>query len=177
VLNAVKKGGVPRMVGSAPAVDLKVMMPGQYRDGESGLADNGHRSFISSLGRYMQPDPIRQRGGLNLFLYGKASPLVFTDAMGLRSTGWDWLDKMMQPYSTSQCATAECAAGLLPARVDNRTIPEIERSMCMEICRPVEAITAAACGVASNIVLPGGSLAISLINLKAGPLICKRVCL
>ena len=104
------------------------------------------------------------------------NPLSFADPNGLRSTGWDWLDKQMQSHDTSKCATAECAAGLLPTQSDNRTYSEAEKSMCTRICDVVETVTAGACGIVSNTVLPGSGLAISAGNLKARSLICTKVC-
>ncbi|SFE05187.1 RHS repeat-associated core domain-containing protein [Paracidovorax konjaci] len=85
--------------------------PGQVWDEETGLNYNLHRYYDPATGRYLQADPIGLAGGWNRFLYVDASPLMFADPMGLRSTGWPWLDRMLTPYDTSRCATAECAAG------------------------------------------------------------------
>ena len=52
---------------------------------------------------------------------------------------------------TSQCATAECAAGLLPATRDNRSASEIDASLCRTVigisATPVLAIANFAAGL------------------------------
>jgi RHS repeat-associated protein len=55
--------------------------PGQTKT----LADlyyNRYRDYDSSLGRYIQADPIGLRGGSNPFLYAGANPLRYTDPSG-----------------------------------------------------------------------------------------------
>jgi RHS repeat-associated protein len=70
--------------------------PGQTRT----LADlyyNRYRDYDSSLGRYIQADPIGLRGGDNPYLYAGANPLKYADPFGLSPTtglvievAWDW---------------------------------------------------------------------------------------
>jgi len=57
--------------------------PGQYYDQETGLHYNYYRDYNPALDRYIQADPIGQRGGLNLYLYVAANSLRFTDRRGL----------------------------------------------------------------------------------------------
>jgi RHS repeat-associated protein len=57
--------------------------PGQYFDIETGLDYNGARYYDSVRGGYDQPDPIGQRGGLGLYVYGLNSPLRYSDPSGL----------------------------------------------------------------------------------------------
>lgn len=54
-----------------------------YFDGESGTFDNGFRTLRPVDGRYIQPDPIGQRGGTNLFGYVNGNPLTTVDPKGL----------------------------------------------------------------------------------------------
>jgi RHS repeat-associated protein len=58
--------------------------PGQYYDQETGLHYNYRRDYHPGSGRYVEPDPIGLRGGLNLFAYGGNSPLNFDDPSGLQ---------------------------------------------------------------------------------------------
>ncbi|MFD1881392.1 RHS repeat-associated core domain-containing protein [Paracoccus pacificus] len=55
---------------------------GQYFDAETGLHYNRHRYYDPRAGRYLQPDPIAEFGGTNLYSYGP-NPVVYTDALGL----------------------------------------------------------------------------------------------
>ncbi len=56
--------------------------PGQYYDAETGLHQNGYRDY-SLIGRYIEADPIGQRGGINLYSYVNARPTVKFDLLGL----------------------------------------------------------------------------------------------
>jgi RHS repeat-associated protein len=56
---------------------------GAYHDAETGLFYNWNRYYDPRIGRYITSDPIGIDGGLNTYLYANASPLRFTDPMGL----------------------------------------------------------------------------------------------
>src|SRR5258708_6049734 len=57
--------------------------PGQYFDVEDGLHQNGFRDYDPSLGTYVDSDPIVLDGGVDVYLYSEASPIVRIDAVGL----------------------------------------------------------------------------------------------
>ncbi len=60
--------------------------PGQYEDLETGLYYNRFRYYDPEAGRYISQDPIRLRGGLNLFAY-TTDPLTWLDPFGLAEEG------------------------------------------------------------------------------------------
>jgi RHS repeat-associated protein len=62
--------------------------PGQYYDQETGLHYNYFRYYNPPIGRYLTPDPIELRGGINIFAYVSNNPLLFIDAYGLSITGY-----------------------------------------------------------------------------------------
>ena len=74
-------------------------LPGQYRDEETGLSSNWHRTYDASLGRYLQEDPIRTRpkdseiatsGPMSAepaYTYASADPVNRSDFSGEQSEG------------------------------------------------------------------------------------------
>jgi RHS repeat-associated protein len=56
--------------------------PGQYFDTEDGLHQNWFRDYDSSLGRYIENDPIGLDGGINTFSYVGNRPTLFSDPQG-----------------------------------------------------------------------------------------------
>jgi RHS repeat-associated protein len=63
--------------------ELNVRFPGQYEDVETGWYSNFYRTYDPNTGRYLEPDPIGQAGGLNLFAYAENDPVNMADAFGL----------------------------------------------------------------------------------------------
>jgi RHS repeat-associated protein len=57
--------------------------PGQYYDAESGLFYNGMRDYNSTLGRYIESDPLGLDAGVNTYAYVSANPMVNIDPWGL----------------------------------------------------------------------------------------------
>jgi RHS repeat-associated protein len=57
--------------------------PGQYFDPETGLHYNYFRYYDPKTGRYLTPDPIGIKAGLNLFAYVGNNPSGSSDPLGL----------------------------------------------------------------------------------------------
>ena len=73
------------------AVGAKASQPYRFSTKEwqsaSGLYDFGFRFYNPSLGRWLNLDPMREGGGLNLYAAFGNSPTNFTDSYGLCLTG------------------------------------------------------------------------------------------
>jgi RHS repeat-associated protein len=81
-------------------ISYALRFPGHYFDEETGLHDNRFRSYSPRIGRYLQPDPIGQSGGVNVYAY-PANPLADVDVLGLMHP--------YKPQSSKGGATAKSA--------------------------------------------------------------------
>jgi RHS repeat-associated protein len=63
--------------------ELKLRLPGQVFDAETGLNQNYYRDYDSQLGRYVTADPMGIEGGINPYSYTSNSPLMNVDPAGL----------------------------------------------------------------------------------------------
>lgn len=68
---------------SPTPLNLKLRFLGQYRDSETILHHNYFRDYDPSTGRYMQPDPVGLKGGINLYSYAASNPVGLYDRYGL----------------------------------------------------------------------------------------------
>lgn len=57
----------------------KLRFPGQYHESTSGSYYNWHRYYGPKLGRYLQADPIRLEGGINLYSYTGSYNFSFSE--------------------------------------------------------------------------------------------------
>jgi RHS repeat-associated protein len=65
------------------AFEFPLRFPGQYADKETNLHYNYFRDYDSSIGRYVESDPIGLLAGLNTYAYVLGSPLSYVDPSGL----------------------------------------------------------------------------------------------
>ena len=161
-------------------VRFNLRFPGQYYDSETGTFYNYFRDYDPQTGRYIQSDPIGLAGGINTYTYVDGKPISLTDLHGTNPIGTEWNGSEwvyppgspLAPSTPTQfCATAECAAGLLPAPMDLRPQSEVDKGQCKLVCQIVTTPPVAACNAAAGGGLPGmvgGAVA------KAG--FCSLVC-
>jgi RHS repeat-associated protein len=69
--------------GQSDGAAMPLRFPGQYFDAETGLHYNMHRYYEPETGRYLSPDPIGLRGGLNPHAY-VPNPTIGLDPLGLK---------------------------------------------------------------------------------------------
>jgi RHS repeat-associated protein len=62
---------------------FRLRLPGQYEDEETGLYYNDHRYYDPAQGRYLSPDPLGLRAGINTYAYVNGNPLKYIDPSGL----------------------------------------------------------------------------------------------
>ena len=63
-------------------VTNNLRFPGQYYDAETGLNYNYFRDYNPVIGRYVEPEPIGQRGHIALYPYANQNPLGIYDPNG-----------------------------------------------------------------------------------------------
>lgn len=82
----------------AGAFTYNLRLPGQIFHGPAGLHYNDFRDYDPAIGRYIEPDPIGLRGGINAYAYVGDDAISEIDPLGLdwefsQSTGqWTHID-------------------------------------------------------------------------------------
>jgi RHS repeat-associated protein len=75
-------------VFGTPSAGLDLRLPGQFTQAETGaLSQNWKRDYDTSLGRYIESDPLGIDAGQNDYGYVDANPLGTTDPSGLAGIG------------------------------------------------------------------------------------------
>ncbi len=76
--------GIPTITNTG-GIMQNLGFPGMYFDSESGLYNNGARTYSPITGRYVQSDPfaILANGTTNTYAYANNNPFKFTDPSGL----------------------------------------------------------------------------------------------
>jgi RHS repeat-associated protein len=77
--------GNPSSIGGS--LTMLLGFPGQYWDSETQLAQNWHRDYDPTIGRYIESDPIGLWGGVNTYDYVADKPLRYVDMEGTGPLG------------------------------------------------------------------------------------------
>lgn len=83
--------GEPLTATGPYAADNPFRFSTRYTDNETGLVYFGFRYYNPDTGRWLNPDPIEEWGGLNLYGYVDNDPLNWVDPYGLY-TWSEWAD-------------------------------------------------------------------------------------
>lgn len=75
--------GIIAGLSGASADYNSFMFSTKYRDDETGLLYFGNRYYAPWVGRWLNRDPIKEMGGLNLYEFVNSNPLSFIDPFGL----------------------------------------------------------------------------------------------
>lgn len=78
-------GEILRRTGTAPA---PFGFSTKYTDSETGFLYYGYRYYEPRSGRWLNRDPLEERGGLNLYAFVGNDPLSQFDALGLQAQGY-----------------------------------------------------------------------------------------
>ncbi|MBX9879872.1 MAG: hypothetical protein K2Y22_15550 [Candidatus Obscuribacterales bacterium] len=68
---------------SGSLTDIRIGYTGQFFEVETGLYFYKARHYSPKIGRFLQPDPIGYKGGMNLYEYAGSNPVNFSDSTGL----------------------------------------------------------------------------------------------
>lgn len=72
------------LLATAGSLDQPFQLATKPYSTETGLVDFGYRQFARALGRWLTRDPIGERGGINLYVFSRNSPIDLLDAYGLK---------------------------------------------------------------------------------------------
>jgi len=107
-------------------------LAGGIYDGDSGLVRFGARDMEPTVGRWVSKDPIRFRGGNNLYVYATNDPMSYVDESGRQVIGNDPCDTCKENFKEQvlECTDAcdRDPPGGLPAAASPR------RVQCIEDC-------------------------------------------
>jgi RHS repeat-associated protein len=172
-------------VTSSASQRLNLRFPGQYFDSESNLHYNYFRNYQPTQGRYTQNDPIGLSGGWNRFGYVGGDAVSRTDPEGLQANRPDWWNDLWKPKTPpGNCATAECAAGVLPKKEPKAT-PEQCFATCFAAKTGSGLLLGAGTGYAATQIGPRVGATVnavmnSEISILASELVgieyCHRIC-
>jgi RHS repeat-associated protein len=126
------------------------LLPGQYFDRETSLNYNYSRDYDSSVGRYVESDPVGLLAGINTYAYVGNSPLSLIDRFGLAPSPCDLMKKAPNgkddPCGCQKDVLADLCScykehpfAFLPGRGVCVEKAYLKKSRCLQDCVPKDA--------------------------------------
>jgi RHS repeat-associated protein len=114
-------------------LDYNLRFPGQIFDGLAGLHYNMARDYDPAVGRYIEPDPIGLKGGIDPYGYVEDNPMGSADPLGLvkRGSGWSgpqWAsikqaeNRIRQQLSKACSCTRNGGTSCIPCEVAHKLL-------------------------------------------------------
>lgn len=122
-------------------------LPGQFEDELTGLHFNRFRDYDPRTGRYLTPDPIGLRGGLNSYRY-TPNPVDYIDPLGL-----DYRPPVTAP--TAETGEMAPVPDDLPDLQEVSTLARVESAVVSAVSTTYKAVEG---GVGWALGIPGGIL-------------------
>jgi RHS repeat-associated protein len=113
------------------------------------------RYYMPGCARFISEDPIGWASGqTNNYGYVGGNPVSYTDPDGLQPMPKGWTDGWAPKTPPGNCATAECAAGLTPARPQSPMSPEACFAACFTAKTTIGLVGGKGAGAVANAVGP-----------------------
>ncbi|MFA5952931.1 MAG: RHS repeat-associated core domain-containing protein [Hyphomicrobium sp.] len=93
---------------------------GQARLADTGLYHYKARVYAPVLGRFLQPDPIGEAGGINLYAYGLNDPVNLVDPDGLQAIQLPPVDVVQNPPPVPSGGVG--GIGIPPSQIAQQTV-------------------------------------------------------
>jgi len=97
------------------ASDSQVLYCSYYFHDRSKLSMTRTRCYMAKIGRWLNRDPISEKGGLNLYGYIDNSPLRYTDSSGLKSSIQDLRQRLINMCKSRKCVSQANEADCIKA--------------------------------------------------------------
>jgi RHS repeat-associated protein len=78
------------LTASTGTITNRFQYTGREFDQETGIYDYRNRYYDQEQGRFLSEDPIRFRGGLNVYQYARNNAATYVDHLGLLPTACQW---------------------------------------------------------------------------------------